>query len=101
MFADRDRVGLRRCAFDPGAVIEFALEGRAALVRGEGEFGGGGGGRLRWFLVIEVCGGMLSSAGGGGGTATVQVKAAGVVSTLPAASVARTEKVWEPTPRSE
>ena len=42
--------------------------------------------------------------GGGGGTcsaSTVQLRLAGVGSTLPAPSVARTEKVWDPTARPE
>ena len=40
--------------------------------------------------------GWLSIAVSGAAVSIVQVKLAGVGSTLPAASIARTEKVWEP-----
>ena len=39
--------------------------------------------------------------GGAGAASTVQLRVAGVGSTLPAASVARTEKVWAPVLRPE
>jgi hypothetical protein len=44
---------------------------------------------------IVVSGAVLST--GGAGAATVQLRLAGEVSVLPAASVARTAKVWDPT----
>jgi hypothetical protein len=50
-------------------------------------------------LAIEVCGAVVSS--GGSGTLTVQLSVAGVASTLPAASVARAEKVCAPVARPE
>jgi hypothetical protein len=43
-------------------------------------------------LPIQVSGGIVSG-GGGGGLTTVQVQTAGVGSTFPAASLARTEKL--------
>jgi hypothetical protein len=45
--------------------------------------------------VIVVSGAVVSA--GGAGASTVQVRAAGEASTLPAPSVAFTEKVWVPT----
>ena len=47
--------------------------------------------------MIEVFGAVVS----GGGTLTVHVWLAGVGSVLPAASVARTSKVWDPFARLE
>ena len=46
---------------------------------------------------------QIASTGmfGGGGASTVQLRVAGVGSTLPAVSVARTEKLWAPSPRPE
>jgi hypothetical protein len=47
---------------------------------------------------------VVHSAGGGGGgeeAVTVQLRTAGVTSTFPAASVARTEKLCDLTPRPE
>ena len=50
-----------------------------------------------------VSGAVVSAAGGGGGAGAtiVQLRVAGVVSTFPAASVARTSNVWAPTARPE
>ena len=48
---------------------------------------------------IVVSGAVVS--GGGAGASTVQVCVAGEASVLPAASVARAEKVWEPRVRPE
>jgi hypothetical protein len=47
--------------------------------------------------VIEVFGGVVSA--GGWGAVTDQSRVAGVASTLPARSLARTENRWEPTLR--
>ena len=44
-----------------------------------------------WALAVPV---MVQP--GAGGVSTVQVRLAGVVSELPAASMALTSKVWEP-----
>jgi hypothetical protein len=45
--------------------------------------------------VIDVSGGVVSTGGGGGGgDVTAQSYSAGVASTLPAASLARTENWW-------
>jgi hypothetical protein len=50
--------------------------------------------------VIEVSGGVVSAGGGGGGgDVTIQPYSAGVASTLPAASFARTENRWGLMPR--
>ena len=50
--------------------------------------------------VIAVSGGVMSAGGGGGGgDVTAQPYTAGVASTLPAASLARTENWWVPMPR--
>jgi hypothetical protein len=46
--------------------------------------------------VMVVSGGVVS---GGGAVFTVQVRLAGVASTLPAVSLALTSKVWEPLER--
>ncbi|MFL5869387.1 MAG: hypothetical protein ACJ766_19955 [Thermoleophilaceae bacterium] len=46
-----------------------------------------------------MSGGVVS--GGGGGAVTVQVWEAGLGSVLPAASLARTSKLWLPTARLE
>jgi hypothetical protein len=48
--------------------------------------------------LIEVSGGVVS---GGADASTVQLLVAGLGSTLPAASLARTEKLWAPSPRLE
>jgi hypothetical protein len=45
--------------------------------------------------LIVVCGGVVSDAG----SWMVQLRLAGVASVLPAASIARTRKVWEPAAR--
>ena len=50
-------------------------------------------------LVIEVSGGVVS--GGGEDDFTIQLSLAGVGSTLPAPSVARTENWWVPRARPE
>ena len=47
-------------------------------------------------LELEGSLGWLSIVVSGAAVSIVQVKLAGVGSTLPAASIARTEKVWEP-----
>ena len=44
----------------------------------------------------SVVSGAVVSAGGAGVVSTVNERVAGVASVLPAASVARTEKVWAP-----
>ncbi len=48
--------------------------------------------------LIEVSGGVVSGAGG---TSTVQLWLAADGSVLPEVSVARTEKLWAPSPRPE
>ncbi len=51
--------------------------------------------------VTVVSGGVVSAGGGGGGAVTVQAWLAGVGSTFPATSIARTWNVWLPTARPE
>ena len=91
MSAVRKRaVVMRRAAGGELGGVEAALEGRAGLAR-EGE------GRRRSPVgplgpeSIAVCGAVVS---------TVHVRLAGVPSTLPAASVARTSKVCSPSARA-
>ena len=51
--------------------------------------------------VEQVSGGGGGGRGGGGGDSTAQLSAAGLGSTLPAPSRARTENWWVPTARPE
>ena len=50
-------------------------------------------------FVTEPSAGLITTGAGGAVVSTTQVKVAGVVSTLPAASIARTSKVWVPSAR--
>jgi hypothetical protein len=68
-----------------GAVVS-AGGGGVGSSTGGGEVSSGGGG------VVSV---------GGGGEMTVQLRVAGEVSALPAASVARTENWWSPAAKPE
>ena len=84
-------IGLRRGAGGKRCAVAAAFEGGDAGAAGvaarEGEAGRGGVGQRRRARV---------DAGVGAAVSTVQLKVAGVWSTLPAVSIARTSKVWEP-----
>jgi hypothetical protein len=69
---------------DPGSLEVNSKVGVLSLVEPEGP------------AVIIVSGGVVSPGGGGGGALTVKPRLAGVASTLPAASRARTSKVCGP-----
>ena len=77
-----------------GAGVERALEGGAASSEWKAKLGSLRRGRALGGAGVDVV------SGGRCRVSIVQVRVAGVGSTLPAASVARTEKVWVPSARS-